>query len=31
MTAAHGWDEDQRWTLPRAATKRVMLDIVSIA
>ncbi len=31
MMAAHGWDEDQRWTLARAATKWGSLDIVSIA
>jgi hypothetical protein len=29
--AAYGWEEDQRWTLARAATKTVVLDIVSIA
>jgi len=29
--AAHEWEEDQRWTLARAATMTGMLDLVSIA
>ena len=28
--AAHGREEDQRWTLARAATMTGMIDIVSI-
>ena len=31
MMAAHGWDEDQRWTLVRADTMTGVLDLVSIA
>jgi hypothetical protein len=31
MMAAHGWEEDQRWTLARAAMLTGMLDLVSNA